>query len=441
MTHEPNHRDATPPPGEHGLRKVPLGVLDAPRFAAWCIVLGVVVRVAWILLMLAHDVHPVSDSAWYYARAASIAAGDGYAIDGRPTAYWPVGYPAFLGGLFAVTGVSRLAAMLANAALWGVSAYLALCLARIMLRSERAARLVVLMMALHPNSIAYASLLLSEPLALCLLLAGTLLLVRVPDAAGGLWRTAVTGLVFGVGGLVKPQLLLVPVLLLAVGAVRGTARLRWTRGLLVYASAAVVLLPWTLRNHAIFEAHGILANNDGINLYIGNNPDANGTYQLDDATEARYRVGTDEHEWNARARSLALAYIRKHPGDALAMLPRKLWYYLRSDVEGFKMNAMGLAAKEDRVPRRFVAAEAAAQCWWVLLAAFTMAAVPGAIGRIRRRDTPELRGAAALFLYLTAIPIIFFGDPRFHVPAVPWMMMFAALFLERIVSNQRLERS
>ncbi len=438
MTHEPNHRDTTPPPGEHGLRKVLLGVLDAPRFAAWCIVLGVALRVVWILLMLAHDVRPVSDSAWYYARAASIAAGDGYAVDGRPTAYWPVGYPAFLGGLFAVTGVSRLAAMLANAALWGISAYLALCLARIMLRSERAARLVVLMLALHPNSIAYASLLLSEPLAVCLMLAGALLLMRPAD---GLWRSTAAGLILGAGALVKPQLLIVPVLLIAVGAVRGTPRRRWTHGLVVYAAAAAVLLPWTLRNQAIFGAHGILANNDGINLYIGNNPDANGTYRLDDATEARYHIGPDEREWNTRARSLAIAYVSEHPDDALAMLPRKLWYYLRSDVEGFKMNAMGLAAKEDTEPRRFVAAEAAAQCWWVLLAAFTIAALPGAIGRMRRRDLPELRGAAALFLYLTAIPIIFFGDPRFHVPAVPWMMMFAALFLERIVSNQRLERS
>lgn len=441
MTDEPNHRDATPPAGGHGLRRALLGTLDARRFVAWCIVLGVVARVVWIAFMLAHDVRPVSDSAWYYARAASIAAGDGYAIDGRPTAYWPVGYPAFLGGLFAVTGVSRLAAMLANTALWGASAYLALCLARLMLRSERAARLVVLMMALHPNSIAYASLLLSEPLALCLLLAGTLLLLHPRDDHGGLWRSALTGLAFGVGALVKPQLLLVPALVIAVGALRGTARRRWTHALVVYATAAAAVLPWMLRNHAIFGAHGILANNDGINLYIGNNPDANGTYQLDDATEARYHTGTDEHEWNARARSLAIAHITEHPGDALAVLPRKLWYYLRSDVEGFKMNAMGLAAKEDAVPRRFVAAEAAAQCWWVLLAAFTIAAVPGALRRMHGRDTPELRGAAVLFLYLTAIPIIFFGDPRFHVPAVPWMMMFAALFLERIVSIQRLERS
>jgi phosphoglycerol transferase MdoB-like AlkP superfamily enzyme len=43
---------------------------------------------------------PVSDAKWYFDRAVSIVHGNGYAFDGVPTAFWPVGYPGFLALLF-----------------------------------------------------------------------------------------------------------------------------------------------------------------------------------------------------------------------------------------------------------------------------------------------------------------------------------------------------
>jgi hypothetical protein len=65
------------------------------RFSVTVITVGVLARLLWILAIPAV---PMNDTAIYLARALSIASGDGYIYpDGTPTAYWPVGYPAFLG--------------------------------------------------------------------------------------------------------------------------------------------------------------------------------------------------------------------------------------------------------------------------------------------------------------------------------------------------------
>src|SRR5215831_20037442 len=53
-----------------------------------------------LALLLTASGLPVSDAKWYFDRAVSIVHGNGYAFDGIPTAFWPVGYPGFLALLF-----------------------------------------------------------------------------------------------------------------------------------------------------------------------------------------------------------------------------------------------------------------------------------------------------------------------------------------------------
>ena len=55
--------------------------------------------VLWALFLLPRvgvllvDVVPTSDAAWYFGRAAELAAGLGYLDKGEPTAFWPPGWP------------------------------------------------------------------------------------------------------------------------------------------------------------------------------------------------------------------------------------------------------------------------------------------------------------------------------------------------------------
>ena len=63
-------------------------------------------RVSWVIYFASK---PKSDAIWYFRSATEISMGLGYNNpDGIPTAFFPVGYPAFLGALFYFFGSSQL---------------------------------------------------------------------------------------------------------------------------------------------------------------------------------------------------------------------------------------------------------------------------------------------------------------------------------------------
>lgn len=72
-------------------------LLDSRLFIPGCFILFVGLRAALIFFV---PVEMGSDARWYFSRGLGIANGDGYSEGGYPTAYWPVGYPGFLGILF-----------------------------------------------------------------------------------------------------------------------------------------------------------------------------------------------------------------------------------------------------------------------------------------------------------------------------------------------------
>jgi len=131
-------------------------VLNSRRFVPLCVTAALILRLAWVVAVRPEPRH---DCAWYYETAVSISSGNGYSIDGRPTAYHPVGYPAFLALLFRLFGCSVTVGALANVALSTGILLISYRCVRILFSSELTARLTLAILAFHPNHIAYNSLL------------------------------------------------------------------------------------------------------------------------------------------------------------------------------------------------------------------------------------------------------------------------------------------
>lgn len=431
-------------------------LLGARRFVPAVMGCALLLRLAWVIWMNAAGMHQTSDAAWYMERAVSIAQGHGYAIDGVPTAYWPVGYPGFLAIIVGIAGAHPFAAMLVNVALQGCMLLLAYLIARRLFASERIARGALLLLAIHPNGIAYSSLLLSENLFLPLMLLATLLLMKERE---GLYWGIAAGIVYGLASLVKPQALFLPVLTIAALWLTGRkeARLRswWRPALVVNAMMILTVLPWTLRNHGLYGVHGIISTNDGINLLIGNNPGATGGYiipTIDESMLQLMTVDADDYRKNMQERIMAIDYIEHHPFETAATLPRKLWHLYRADAEGFTLNMRGMGdpvrsmivreegkdeGPKDRIEYRLdesspnaVALRALkiiAQIYWVILcAAVALGLILWWSGRLARHGIRAPWLPFSIILYFTAIPLVYFGDGRFHAPAIPWMAMIAA---------------
>jgi 4-amino-4-deoxy-L-arabinose transferase-like glycosyltransferase len=407
-------------------------------FLAACLAAALVLRLSWIAFL---DTQPVSDSRWYYERGIDLAAGRGYSVGAgdywpenlppadltpaedypagrRPTAYWPVGYPALLGLLFAVWGPSLLAAKLANVFLYLGALMLAYLLARRLFHSEAAGRITGLMLALYPNHIAYGALLTSESLFLfLLLLAVTALVLPRP----GVRSAVAAGLAFGLASLVKPQVVLLPGVLLAARAITQPRFKRLARhagyAALLYLALLLTLTPWTIRNYRVFGAFVFVSNNGGINLLVGNNPYASGGYGHDRQMAAMLSDVPEEHARDSQARDLAVSYGLEHPWQTLALWPRKLWYLYRKDVEGISWNERGLRGAGSVM----LVWKGVAQSYYVIvLSAFFVS-----IGLLRRHQRLPALGLV-IVLYFTGVYLVTFADTRFHFPAMPWLVMYPA---------------
>jgi len=388
-------------------------------------------RAAAILL----DVTPTSDADWYYKRAADLAAGLGYvSINGAPTAYWPPGWPMAMSVAFRVLGTSTLTVGLLNLASAVLAGWLTYDLARRLFGSELSGRLALLLLAVYPNSILYVPLALTEVFYTTLLLAGCWLLI----ARKGALRLVFAGLVFGLATLVKAQTLVVIPLICLIGLLRDGNVVRRTpgviaRGAFIIAVAALIVAPWTIRNHNVMGAWIPVSTNGGITLLTGNNDSARGGFTPDDAVVKALdaRTGLTEMEYDAEASRLGKEWIKAHPAQFLKLMPMKLFRLWGPDGEGQWAYETGSPAWK-AAPWAFTLLRAANQLWYfALLGLFAVAAVLMIRGR-RAEGTRVIDWwllPYGIALYPSAIAMVFSGQSRFHYPVMPFVCMAAGWVL------------
>ena len=145
------------------------------------------------------------------------------------------------------------------------------------------------------------------------------------------------GLLFGIHTLNRPNIAIPAaaiVLLLLVSR-------RWRPAIVTAAGLAAALAPVTVRNFAVAGDWSPVSSHGGLNFYIGNNADADGTYhqvpgitpnisgQQEDARRvAEQAVGhaLDDAEVSAYFYGLGWNWIRAQPRQAVALFARKLAY-------------------------------------------------------------------------------------------------------------------
>lgn len=267
------------------------------------------------------------------------------------------GWPATLAVIYAVTNESFVAARLMNIVFSLVTILSTFHITRqvfstthLTLLSQNAessplatstARGTALLLALYPNHIAYTSLLFTELFFTALLTSGIALLFFEK------WRLdAVAGVVFALAVLTKPQVLFVPLLVLGWQWLRlaGTSiamtkvQTVLTRAALIYGVVLLFITPWLYRNYTVFGDFVFVSTNGGFNLYLGNNPEAEGFYHTSSAIwEA---IGDEdvtgpaaELQRDRTARRLAIEWITQHPEKMPGLVLRKALGMYRDNTE------------------------------------------------------------------------------------------------------------
>ena len=416
-----------------GWRERALEALRAKWFVPAVLVLALAMRLVVAVLW---PLDPVSDAAWYAKRAMEIAEGLGYQEGGHPTAYWPVGWPLILAGLYKLTGSVWAAVVTAGLAATAVVVSALLWMGRVVLGSTEAGRLAALLYALYPNDVLYTGQALSELTYTALAMLGIVLALHAlrraaPGSALG------AGAVFGMASLVKAQTLAFPVVLLAAARLAGWGERRWSRFAMVaaalYLALAVVVAPWTLRNMELLGAPVIVSTNGGIALLQGANDHMTGRHMegLAKRLEGETGVPWNERvarqvELDRRLREMAVEWIRAHPLEYLAWMPRNAFYLWERATSGFWAFELqyggGMALRAVKIANNVyyfvILGLSAVGLWW----------------SIRRREARALLVVFAMPAFVTLLAAVFTGQPRYHFPAMPLLVLAAAWTLLRPVT-------
>lgn len=289
------------------------------------LLLALTLRGVWMLCVRPE---PIADYAFYFTRAIELGQGLGYRYQGHPTAFYPVGTSLLLAGPLKWFGPTLEVALVLSLVAWGISVVMTYKLAEL-LSDARVAKVAALLVAIHPDFIAFSSLVASENFFIPLMLASLYLLCRSVLSVQPRWGSVATaGALFGAALLVRSTgLILLPVLsLLLVWA----GRRRWlagvAQGALFAASVLLVLSPWVVRN-ATELGKPVLTTNGGISLWWGNNPHASGGFPLAIAPPTQ-DLSTVEAELanNARFSRAAFHFMLEHTGHWISLIPSKFAY-------------------------------------------------------------------------------------------------------------------
>ena len=411
-----------------------LALLSRPGFLPICFGIFVATRAA--LIFWVPIAEPFSDSGWYLNRALTLLADGSYSERGLPTAYWPVGYPAFLALVFKVAGPSWLAAQLANLVLAGASFWLLYAVARRFLQHELAGRGAVLLLTLYPNNAAYVPALLTEALYTFLLLAACYGLL----SGRTWWHLLSAGVLFGLATLVKTQtILLIPVLaglaFLDTWSISKAVRAAMSAAA-VLGIALLVAAPWALRNYAVLGA-AVLSTNGGTALLAGNNPSVVGDYWHDYSeddplfSEARFSA-QDQVQADKRARTLAVGWIKDHPVQFLLLAPKKVFRLWAPDGEGEWMYQDTPFYQRHSTVFRLV--RVFNQAFYGL----AMMLFALSIWRLLTlRSAPTMYFGLGVVLVTTFTSVVFSGQSRYHFPAMPFIFAYVAWYLATCAQSPR----
>jgi 4-amino-4-deoxy-L-arabinose transferase-like glycosyltransferase len=190
-------------------------------------------------------------------------------------------FPWFVSLVYRFFGPSLTAVRFAQAILGTAACGLVTVAARRLFRSSLAGILAGLTAALYLPSIFFEGVLV--PATLILFLNALLVFVLVPESGPpSSARRVLAGLILGLSVAANPSgLLMVPFVLVHIALFRrGASRALLRNSAFFLAGFLAALAPLAVRNHRLSGEFTPLTSGGGINFYIGNNPEAQGFYNV-----------------------------------------------------------------------------------------------------------------------------------------------------------------
>lgn len=362
----------------------------------------------------------------YRALADNLLSSGVFGHGQVPTAYRPPLYPLLLAGCLKLTTHSIFAVAALHGVLGVATAVLTVVLGR-QCRLGGFASLAGLLVACDPILLHQSTLVMTETLA-AFLAAAALVLVTAAAERRSSRVAALAGVVVGLAVLCRPTFLLWLATLAAGLAWSGGWRMCVRQAGAMLVAAALVLLPWAVRNRVQLGRPIVTTTHGGYTLLLGNNADYYahlarapwGAVWQADRLDAELRATRSRDELANDRREYALAWqtLRNQPGMfARACLARvgRFWGILPHDVA-----ARHAGQTEPAIVRGLRYGVAA---WYLGVFGLALAAI--ASREIAVTRPPWLWGVL-LAVSFTAAHALYWSDLRMRAPLVPLISVMAA---------------
>ncbi|WP_227762441.1 ArnT family glycosyltransferase [Zhaonella formicivorans] len=400
-----------------------------------------ILRLLWVLNV---KTAPVFDFLKYHLGAMSIAQGMGYKLYGSPTAFEPIGYPAFLALLYSTIAPRLIVPKLMNVLMSLGIIVLAYFLGK-RLFNKTVGVLTAAFLALSPRNIAYTSVLSNEIFFTFFFLLALLIIVSRGDRK---WSGPVLGVVSGILALTKPFMLLFPGVLFLIDWVwRGSLGASLKKAAVIALFTLLAISPWTVRNYIVFKEFIPISTNGGITLYLNNNPYANGHWQdpfkFPNSPLAKYKNEEtgfwDELAVDKLGKQLAREWILEHPGEFIRLGFKKL-YYVYNDAWDVYYAVEQLTDGKPLANRTWVY-RTARYAYYALLGmlALYLLVLPRALWR-----GEKVKSHLVLLIniaFFSGIYFVFEGQPRYIFPLLPLFAMMAAWAVGSIFAGNHFSRT
>lgn len=391
------------------------------RSVRWMFIICLAIRLVVIVVFHTYRFGPGQPYAYGHEMGrigSSIAQGYGfgniYGMLTGPTSWEPPIYPYIVGGVFKVFGVysplSAFALLALNSifsAITGIFIYLTgkECF------GQRTAMISAWVWVFYPLAIYWATTWIWETVLSTALLSVLFWLSLTLPECDGIGSWVGFGLLWGVAVLSNPSL---SSFLPASGlwALRGYARKQkpWIAGI-VTASLVffACLAPWQIRNYRLFGHFFFVRGDFGMNLRMGNGPEARGAWLINlipsrNRTEFSRYASMGEYAYASAQGYAARQFIRSNPGRFVGLCVKRVMYYWSGNPRSPLLQASTLVNLWEVFTSTL--------CFWGLVLA------------LRRR----VAGGWLFFWLILLFPLVYyitFPNIRYREPLDPFMIILS----------------